>query len=593
MKNQLPCQLFKFIMYFLKKYRGGIFSLFLFSGISGAYGTINSYLSKVLIDQVASLGVGESNFLQILFWPVILFILNFEIHNISWSLMKYINIQVSPMLRNQVIEEMFAYVQQHSIRFFQENFSGNIGSNINRTAENIELIIHDLGPFIFRGIVQLVLAIFAVYFVHLFFSIMLLLWAAIFLMVNLSFSRKIKKLSDNYAESQAVLAGKITDSIVNMSNVILFSRQTFENIYLQKYLNICTKKFRHKDWFLLKLWFFQGASITLLLGAMIFFLIYLRKNNAVTIGDFSLIIGLSLYVTDNVWYIANQFDRVNEAVGQCVQSLKTLIISHEIIDPIDAKVLQVSKGEIVFHNISFNYDHCSNNIFQNRSIIIPGGQKVGLVGYSGSGKTTFVNLMARLYDLSHGSIIIDNQDISQVTQDSLRESISFIPQEPSLFHRTVIENIRYGNLNSTDEEVVLAAKKAHAHDFITMMPDGYNSLVGERGIKLSGGQRQRISIARAVLKNAPILILDEATSALDSINEGYIQESLKELMKGKTVIVIAHRLSTLLDMDRILVFSDGIVIEDGTHSELITNNSLYSLLWKKQVDGFMHDELSC
>ena len=230
------------------------------------------------------------------------------------------------------------------------------------------------------------------------------------------------------------------------------------------------------------------------------------------------------------------------------------------------------------------------SLFEKESVSIEAGQKVGLVGYSGSGKSTFVNLILRLYDVKNGSILIDDQDIKNVTQSSLRNSIAMIPQDPSLFHRSLMENIRYGSMSATDEDVVLAAKKAHAHEFISALPQKYDSLVGDKGVKLSGGQRQRIAIARATLKNAPILILDEATSQLDSVTENLIQESLLELMKNKTTIVIAHRLSTLLHMDRILVFDKGKIVEDGTHSELFAKSGLYKHLWDAQVGGFLGDE---
>lgn len=248
--------------------------------------------------------------------------------------------------------------------------------------------------------------------------------------------------------------------------------------------------------------------------------------------------------------------------------------------------MKVTQGQIFFDKVKFCYMG-SEALFKNKSVIIEPGQKVGLVGYSGSGKTTFVNLILRLYDATEGLILIDGQDIKEVTQDSLRANIGMIPQDPSLFHRTLMENIRYGRINATDEEVIEAAKKAHAHDFIINLPEGYNSLVGERGVKLSGGQRQRIAIARAILKNAPILLLDEATSQLDSVAESYIQESLWRLMQNKTTIVIAHRLSTLLHMDRILVFEEGQIIEDGTHSELLERNGQYKSLWDAQVGGFL------
>ena len=267
----------------------------------------------------------------------------------------------------------------------------------------------------------------------------------------------------------------------------------------------------------------------------------------------------------------------------------------EILDKPNAITLNCTHGQITFDNVQFHYKG-TEPLFQNKSIEINAGQKVGLVGYSGGGKSTFVNLILRLYDVTDGAIMIDGQDIRDVNQDSLRENIAMIPQDPSLFHRSLMENILYGRIDASDEEVIEAAKKAHAHEFITMLPQGYDSLVGERGIKLSGGQRQRIAIARAILKNAPILILDEATSQLDSVTESLIQESLWELMQGqtdtsgKTTIVIAHRLSTLLDMDRILVFDKGKIVEDGTHSKLLAKAALYKSLWDAQVGGFLDDE---
>jgi ATP-binding cassette subfamily B protein len=249
----------------------------------------------------------------------------------------------------------------------------------------------------------------------------------------------------------------------------------------------------------------------------------------------------------------------------------------------------IEKGTIEFKNVAFEY-HQPQELFKNKSIKIHGGQRVGLVGSSGSGKTTFVNLIVRLFDISQGEILIDNQNIKAVTQQSLREHIGFIPQDPALFHRSLMDNIRYGNLTANDEDVIEAAKKAHADEFIQKTPHGYHTLVGERGIKLSGGQRQRIAIARAFLKNAPILILDEATSALDSVTERTIQESLTQLMLDKTVIVIAHRLSTLLSMDRILVFDQGKIVQDGSHHQLINQPGIYATLWQSQIGGFLLDE---
>ena len=287
----------------------------------------------------------------------------------------------------------------------------------------------------------------------------------------------------------------------------------------------------------------------------------------------------------------SEVDEFNKAVGRCKQSLNSLLVPLEIHDKPDAVNLNANHGQIIFDNVKFHYKG-TEPLFHNKSVRIKAGQKIGLVGYSGSGKSTFVNLILRLHDVTDGAILIDGQDIRDVTQDSLRANIAMISQDPSLFHRSLMENICYGRIDATDEEVIEAAKKAHAHEFIIKLPQAYESLVGERGVKLSGGQRQRIAIARAILKNAPILILDEATSQLDSITESLIQESLWELMQGKTTIVIAHRLSTLLNMDRILVFEQGKIVADGTHKELLTKKGLYKTLWEAQVGGFLPDKKS-
>jgi len=276
--------------------------------------------------------------------------------------------------------------------------------------------------------------------------------------------------------------------------------------------------------------------------------------------------------------------------GICRQALSMLQEPISLADAPGAQELEVTKGKIHFQKVHFQYGK-TTPLFSNKSVVIQPGQKVGLVGYSGSGKTTFVNLILRFFDIQSGQILIDGQDIANVTQESLRKKIALIPQDPSLFHRSLLENIRYGRVEASDPEVMEAAQKAHAHEFIMALPEGYNTLVGERGIKLSGGQRQRVAIARAILKDAPILILDEATSALDSFTESQIQESLAVLMEERTTLVVAHRLSTLLSMDRILVFDRGKIIEDGSHAALLEKKGLYYSLWKSQVGGFLADSI--
>jgi ATP-binding cassette subfamily B protein len=303
-------------------------------------------------------------------------------------------------------------------------------------------------------------------------------------------------------------------------------------------------------------------------------------------GDFALVLTIIFSITDAIWSFSGDYMELAEIIGTCNQALSIVAKDHRVKDKIFAKDLIVNRGRIVFNNVNFKYNK-SDYLFQNKSIVIEQGEKIGLVGYSGSGKSTFVNLILRLYDVYSGAIIIDNQNIADVTQESLRKNIAFVQQDSLLFHRSLMENIRYGRPNANDEEVIIAAKAAKAHDFIIQTEHGYETLVGEQGVKLSGGQRQRIAIARAILKKAPILILDEATSSLDSVTENIIQNSLSELMQDKTTIVIAHRLSTLLGMDRILVFSNGKIIQDGSHRKLLSEAGLYKILWNTQVDGFI------
>jgi ATP-binding cassette subfamily B protein len=334
---------------------------------------------------------------------------------------------------------------------------------------------------------------------------------------------------------------------------------------------------------------FQGLSF--IIYQIICFILLIRgfKSSTVTAGDFILLLSINIAIIDILWSISADIIMFSEYISNISQGLKIILSPIIIQDKINAKLLEVTNGEIIFDKVKFHYKN-TTPLFEDKSITIAAKQKIGLVGYSGSGKTTFANLILRFYEISEGRILIDGQNISHCTQDSLRDSISMIAQDPSLFHRSLLENISYGKHGATEEEIIMAAKHAHAHEFIMDLPDGYYSLVGERGVKLSGGQRQRIAVARAILKDAPILILDEATSQLDSITESYIQESLLELMENKTTIVIAHRLSTLLHMDRILVFDKGKIIEDGTHEELLALKGLYSMLWNTQIGGFIPDK---
>lgn len=554
--------------------------------LAGCWGPFNSMLLKTMINILTPSRIEN---ISLLTWPAVLLVLNFIIFdNFTWRTIGYLNCKFLPVIKNQIISETFSFVLGSSHQFFQDNLSGRISSQINTLADNIERILYYILPDFIRAFSLLLIAFITMYYVNPMFFYTLALWFLAFVSFSIAMSKRLVNLSDIHTDAESVISGQLVDSITNVSNVGIFARRSYEVSRLEKSLLTTQKTFQRKEKFLVTLHSVQGMLIAIMLGCMLYFLIHLYGRHLVSVGDFALILGLTMEVGYTTWYTTKQVDAFNQAIGKCKQSLTCLIVPQDIKDKKDAPNLVITKGEITFQGVKFHYKG-TEPLFQNKSVTIEAGQKVGLVGYSGGGKSTFVNLILRLFDVTQGHIFIDGQDIRHVTQESLRSNIAMIPQDPSLFHRTLMENIRYGRITATDEEVIEAAKKAHAHEFISKLPQDYESSVGERGVKLSGGQRQRIAIARAILKNASILILDEATSQLDSVTESNIQESLWELMQGKTSIIIAHRLSTLLHMDRIIVFDQGKIVEEGTHIELLNKKGLYKALWDTQVGGFLLD----
>ncbi len=401
------------------------------------------------------------------------------------------------------------------------------------------------------------------------------------------FVRKAAKESSK--SNSAYIAGE-SDVIINISSVKLFTKEGFELERL-KGLSEEMKKAKFARDFLGDGVFIINSFILVLANFWIFkILVDKWETGLVSTGDIILVIGLTQSLSFSVMYVGRVFRIISETLGDIEEGLDDLLVPFEIVDKKDAKELEVKKGEIKFSNMTFSYN--KNKLFSDFNLFIKSGQRVGLVGRSGAGKTSLTSILLRRQILEKGVVSIDGQDISDVTLKSLNQAISLVPQDPLLFHRSIGENIAYGKECASEEEIIKVAKDAQIHDFISSLPDGYKTLVGERGVKLSGGQRQRISIARAMLKNSPILILDEATSALDSENEIKIQRALHALMRGKTVISIAHRLSTLREMDRIVVLEKGEIVEDGTHESLKDNGGIYESLWKKQVNGFATDSNS-
>jgi len=588
----LPKQLPRFFWYFIKPYKLHVAGLILVAFLWALYISIQPYILKLLINGAINYGQSQNNLKQYLLWPASAYvILSLLRYSILFRFYDYMVLQLIPNLKRDIERKMFSYLEQHSYYYFQNHFAGSLSNKIFdmvRGLPEILILVTDRGVVICLSIIM---ADAMMYSVKPILALILTIWALTFFCISWLLSKKGQYYSREFSEAGSILVGKVVDSITNITNVRLFASNKFEDEYVSTYTDDYVDKDRRMQWYILKVRTFQSLSATIMTALIMLFLVYGYIHKTVTIGDFALVLTLISKLVENFWGASNEFVRFGQTVGNCKQALSIISVPHEIIDAPHATELNVTHGRIDFNNVTFHYQR-NHNLFHNKNVSIAAGSKVGLVGFSGSGKTTFVNLILRFFEIESGRIMIDGQDITKVTQDSLHKNIALIPQDTSLFHRTLIENIRYGRLSATDEEVIDASKKAHCHDFISKLPDGYNSLVGERGIKLSGGQRQRIAIARAILKQAPILILDEATSSLDSVTEKHIQSGLHNLMAGCTTIVIAHRLSTLAEMDRILVFDKGHIIEDGSHNQLLKTKGHYAKMWHMQAGGFLPENES-
>ncbi len=540
---------------------------------------------KLFIDGVNAHANDKASLLADLGGTFLLFASLWVSIEVCFRVFDFLSAKTFPQFTFNIRKIMFSYTLGHSHTYFSEHFAGTIASKISRMPDAMLNLVSLVMTIFIPVIGAILIEIGILYFANPIFSMFLLIWFIIHMSIAVLALRKTGYYSHEFSESLTLLNGKVVDALTNMVNIRLFSRHPFEKSYInrfQKETRLNYHKMMHYNAWTKT---FLGATGLIFIFSMLGGGLYSVSRNLITIGDFALIMS-SLTLIGLVWYMSMNLIQFFQDVGTCQQALSLVYQQHQIKDVEHAKPLRVTRGEIKFENVSFNYV-ANQNLFSQKNITINGGEKIGLVGYSGSGKTTFVNLILRYFDLQDGRILIDGQDIRLVTQRSLRRQVSVIPQDSSLFHRTLMENIRYGRLTATDDEVITAAKAAHCDEFIRKIPLGYQALVGERGIKLSGGQRQRVAIARAFLKNAPILILDEATSSLDSVTEKYIQESLHELMSNRTTIVIAHRLSTLRAMDRILVFDQGKIIADGTHSELLETCSHYAYLWETQSGGML------
>ncbi len=583
----LPKTFPAFLWHFIKPKAGSFLILTIAMLGWSVQESVYPYFIKLIIDKIANSPADKSLIFSTLSTTLIAGVALWLLIEIGFRTYDFLSARVYPRFQAEVRTALFEYATLHSHQFFSDNFAGSIGSKISRMSDAIANVIIVLLTIFFPVVFAFFISTFILFQSKPLFAYIMFGWFILHLSITYFFTRRCALYSSNHSAAVTTLNGKIIDAFSNIMNVRLFSHRRHEMRYLSHYQSEEIKRAYRLLHYNAVMKCCLGIASQLFVFTMIGFGIYSWREDWITIGELTLVLS-SLNLIGLAWYMGMHLIKVYEDVGTCKEALTIVQKTHDIVDIPQAKPIHITKGEIVFDNVTFNYTR-NRNIFKDKTVTLRAGEKVGLVGFSGSGKTTFVNLILRYFDVESGRILIDGQDIKTVTQDSLREQIALIPQDTTLFHRNLMENIRYGKLTASDAEVIEASKKAHCHEFIEYMEHGYETLVGERGIKLSGGQRQRIAIARAIVKNAPILILDEATSSLDSITEKYIQDSLKHLMDKRTTVVIAHRLSTLSGMDRILVFQNGQIIEDGTHKALLAKGGHYAQLWNMQAGGFLPD----
>lgn len=511
------------------------------------------------------------------------------IHTLNWffqAISSLVNNYFQPRIIVDLEQTSFSYLLDHSFRFFTNTFAGSLVRKVRRLSRSFEALADQLLFKFIPLIVTIAGSLIILSTRSMLIAGVFLIWLIVFITANYLIALWKMKYDERRAKLDSKVTATLADSITNNVNIKLFVGQDHE----RSLFRTVTEKIRRLHTFTWNLSLINDFTQWGLMIVLEFFIMYfgiqLWQKGLLTIGDFAMFQSYMVMLFGRMYDLGRVIRRGYEAVADAKEMVEILNTPHEVRDTKSAKPLVVTKGAIEFKDVTFRYRK-TRKILDSMNLTIKANERVALVGPSGAGKSTIVKLLFRFFNISSGKILIDDQILSRITQNSLREQIALVPQDSILFHRSLLENIRYGRRDATDEEVIEAAKKARCHDFIQDFPKKYDTLVGERGVKLSGGERQRVAIARAILKDAPILVLDEATSSLDSESEQLIQEALEILMKDKTTIVIAHRLSTILKMDRIVVMKKGRVVDSGTHKQLMRKKGLYKTLWEIQAGGFI------
>ncbi len=589
-RGQLPDTPWRFIWHVARgRYRWGLSLLALGEALHSACGILLPLALSRIISAVTASHVDKQAVLTQVWPPVLAFGALCAGELVFGRLNSAVQLRLAPRQRQYVGRALFDYLHGHSHRFFSESFAGALAHRVSEVSHGVNQVLWAaLTEFLPIAIVISVancLLFGASYWLGLFTG----LWSLAFITISILLARRTQPLAHAASSARTHTVGLVVDSVSNHAAVRLFARRAHERALLERTYASELVTVLSSNLAMERVRLFQFAASAVLKGGTVAAAVLLWSRGAIEVGQFVMAVSLSLLIIAEVRNLSRRFLELFESLGNVGSGVRAILRPHELVDGPAATERRIARGAIEFDSVGFEYADGAQ-VFRGLSVSIPGGQRLGLVGLSGSGKSTFVSLLLRLYDPQSGSIRIDGHDLRAFTQESLRRQVGLIPQDPALFHRTLYDNIRYGDSAATDSEVVLAARRANADEFIMSIPGQYDAEVGERGVKLSGGQRQRIAIARVILKDAPVLILDEATSSLDSITEHAIQSALDEAMRNKTVIVVAHRLSTIAHLDRILVFSHGRVVEDGSHDELLGRRGAYHRLWSRQAGGVLADQ---
>jgi ABC-type multidrug transport system fused ATPase/permease subunit len=588
----LPNRLFPFTLHFFRQFLWGCLGLLFFPVLGRAVFASIAYATKQLTDTVLSMhdpAAEAARLVKPFTLFVVLVVARFAIDAAMWFSSYHTR---SPMLV-RIKEEVFAYAQRLSSAYFENTLSGKIAHRAVLLPDQV-LALFDMMVFDFVPGACFFLFVAAYFYVaSSTFCAIAVAAVLIYFTVSLLVGRECTRRAVANNEARAAVTGRVVDVLTNIRNVFFFANQSLEDRQLQGFTGEERDRRRASYRAVVRLRCVQYVMDIAMWIVFVGGALHAWVHRLIGAGDFVMITALTSSLLQTAYNLGQRIPEFYDQLGSARESIDTLIVPATIVDKPGAPELEVPRGAIHFERVAFAYDAPSKekavharNVVKEFELTIPAGQRVGLVGPSGAGKTTLMGLLLRMHDVAEGAIRIDDQDIREVTQESLRRSIALIPQDTTLFHRSLLENIRYGRPAASDADVESAARRAHAHEFIVQLDQGYHTMVGERGIKLSGGQRQRIAIARAILKDAPILLLDEATSALDSHSEHIIQAAMREAMAGKTVIAIAHRLSTVMDMDRLIVLDRGSIVADGSHAGLLRQGGLYADLWSRQSGGF-------